>query len=154
MFLLFSDVGNQRIKRQSPEIIAFHATIDPMDDTGGNAANKAIVFPDVTINIGNAYHPSVGLFIAPTNGLYMFSISLLHGIHHSGEVTVNLMKNRNSIANSHSRFVSGAVGQGSTSVVVQLVVGDEIYIKLRDPDGAALRADKMSSFMGYLLTSL
>ena len=36
--------------------------------------NEVIIFPTVLQNIGNAYNPGTGVFTAPTNGTYTFSM--------------------------------------------------------------------------------
>ena len=36
-----------------------------------------IIFDNVTLNIGTHYIPSHGIFVAPTSGLYVFSVTLM-----------------------------------------------------------------------------
>lgn len=152
-FFAFIVGEGRRIRRQTPEIVAFHATINPDTDWTG-AVGNALVFPDVTINIGNAYHESAGLFIAPTKGLYLFSFSALHA-HYGGILHLGLMKNSFTLAKVFTKYGSGGHGQGSSTAVVQLEVGDEVFIKILYSEAAPdVHANKMSSFMGYLLVYL
>ena len=38
--------------------------------------NQVIIFPTVMENIGNAYNPGTGVFQAPVNGTYLFSVQV------------------------------------------------------------------------------
>ena len=39
--------------------------------------NQDIVFNDVLLNVGSAYHSGHGIFVAPVPGVYFFTMSLL-----------------------------------------------------------------------------
>jgi len=44
----------------------------------GTGTNQNILFEDVSINLGNGYHPQHGIFIVPRSGIYVISTTLLH----------------------------------------------------------------------------
>lgn len=145
-------------RRQNPEVVAFHATTSiEITDTKAETQGEAVMFPRVTLNIGNAYHPTAGLFIAPTRGVYSFSSSILTGLSSSvgnTYTTVTLMKNSDTVANAYSTHHTNGGSQGFVSAIMQLEVGDEVYVKLRDPDNAVFRADMLTGFSGFMLSAL
>ncbi|WAR11234.1 hypothetical protein MAR_036310 [Mya arenaria] len=56
------------------EKIAFYASLS--DDISKTTASAPLVFNNVITNIGGGYEPSTGLFTAPTNGLFVFSLTV------------------------------------------------------------------------------
>ena len=40
--------------------------------------NEVIKFDDVLTNVGNAYNPTSGKFIAPYNGSYLFTLVIMN----------------------------------------------------------------------------
>ncbi|XP_052814265.1 complement C1q-like protein 2 [Mya arenaria] len=57
-----------------PEKIAFYASLS--DDISKTTASAPLVFNNVITNIGGGYEPSTGVFTAPTNGLFVFSLTV------------------------------------------------------------------------------
>jgi hypothetical protein len=54
-------------------IIAFKA------DTVGDRSlenNKVFVYSNIILNIGDAYNKDTGVFVAPVNGLYLFTVQV------------------------------------------------------------------------------
>ena len=45
--------------------------------TPSMSPNQDIVFNDVLLNVGSAYHSGHGIFVAPVPGVYFFTMSLL-----------------------------------------------------------------------------
>ncbi|WAR11237.1 TSP2-like protein [Mya arenaria] len=59
---------------QSMQKVAFYASIKV--DIDGTSANKPFVFNNVITNVGGGYDPSTGVFTAPTDGLFVFSLTV------------------------------------------------------------------------------
>ncbi|XP_062613784.1 complement C1q-like protein 4 [Saccostrea cucullata] len=90
--------------------------------------NFHIVFDNVKLNAGNAYHPTHGIFVAPYPGIYHFAVEITappqnadHGMH------VRIMKKTQAVAitfldtNTHSYL------RRTGSVVLQLTTGDDVW---------------------------
>lgn len=73
---ILSVATTNRIRRAEGEFpVAFTATIsDHYIEHAGD--HQVIVFDNVVTNVGNAYNSHVGIFVAPVNGIYVFSVTL------------------------------------------------------------------------------
>ncbi|XP_053381893.1 complement C1q-like protein 4 [Mercenaria mercenaria] len=132
--------------------VAFQAHLS--GDMSHIGLHQKIMFDYVSLNVGNAYHSSHGLFIAPRPGIYIFSGSLL--AHVTKEIEMAFMKN--------GAFIGGGIlanavntngyDQGSETVVAQLKAGDEVWIENRWPDDTSIRGSQFTCFMGCLIMEL
>ena len=140
-----------RIVPRNVEVpIAFHATNDP-GVTTQVGKNQNIIFEDIHINAGNAFHVLHGLFIAPRSGIYLFSASVM-GHPNSPGVHATIMKNGNSLVNIYGMGLK--YGQGSASIVTQLNGGDEVWVASTLMSSATYYGDLYTSFMGCLITEV
>lgn len=53
---------------------AFYASMTRTDPTIGS--HQSLIFDHVLLNIGNGYHPNLGVFTAPKSGVYVFMWTL------------------------------------------------------------------------------
>lgn len=77
-----------------PEVgVAFHAVLTGHEhpDLG---SNQVVIFDSVKLNIGDGYHPNHGLFIAPMDGVYVFSASVLSFVDPKPEFGASIAKKR------------------------------------------------------------
>ncbi|XP_053387741.1 uncharacterized protein LOC128551190 [Mercenaria mercenaria] len=136
--------------RQTPEIVAFHATVDVHNHVTHLTQGQTVVFDSVHLNVGGGYHSSAGIFIAPSAGIYIFSLSVMLNTASSHWIDLDLIKN--------GAVLSGAYAfeyaQGSVSIVTQLKIGDEVLVKVHASDIGILYGDKLTSFMGALIMHL
>ncbi|XP_045197712.2 cerebellin-2-like [Mercenaria mercenaria] len=147
--------GQKRGKRfviDENETVAFHATL-----TGGRAIqhlhiNQTIIFNNVMLNIGGAYHSQHGLFVANVKGIYIFSVSIMGLYGGTDSTMVFIMKNGKEVAAAIADGRGGTHDQGSTTVVLQLVPGDEVWVSVQRHDDTAIWTDSLDSFMGCLIT--
>lgn len=131
----------------TPKSVAFHAVAS---STNHLQSGQTLVFANVRHNIGNGYHASGGIFIAPTAGVYIFSVSVSkYGV--SGDVHLSLMKNGVYIVGAYASTQDQS-NQGSATVPVQMEIGDEVWVSVKRPDDSTVYGDSLTSFSGTLIT--
>ncbi|KAH3785684.1 heavy metal-binding protein HIP-like isoform X1 [Dreissena polymorpha] len=116
-------------------------------------ANQRIIFDDVQLNTGNAYHRHLGGFLAPLNGTYLFSVSVCSDNGHY--IVLDLMKNAGLIG----RVLAGDSVYNdcsSDTSIVELNAGDEVYVQHHASSGDYVNAHQniLNSFTGVLLQIL
>ena len=113
-----------------PRTVAFMAQlssnmlIEPLGDV-----QRAIVFDQVSVNVGNAYNKYTGVFTAPYKASYHFSIDISSpqnpGNHH---LHIHLLRNRQQIGyvflDDHTQYWL----RRTTAVTVQLDVEDVVQV--------------------------
>jgi len=116
-------------------------------------SNRFIIFDDVQLNIGDAYNPSHGNFIAPYNGTYLFTVyACSRGGHY-----IDLDFHVNSVVYSH--ILAGDTSYDectSRSILVSLKENDAVFLK-HENNGNYLASFGSSSsgpsFGGVLLSA-
>ncbi|XP_053387803.1 uncharacterized protein LOC128551207 [Mercenaria mercenaria] len=136
--------------RQTPETVAFHATIDVQNHVTQLTQGQTIVFNSVHFNVGGGYHSSAGLFIAPSAGIYMFSLSVMLNTGTGSWISLELIKNGAVLAEAYAFQYD----QGSVTVATQLKIGDEVFVKVHASNIGMLYGETLTSFMGALLMHL
>lgn len=142
---------NTRFLVDGSETVAFHATL-----AGGHAIrhlhiNQTIIFDNVMLNLGGAYRSQHGLFVANTPGIYIFSVSIMALSGGIDSTMVFIMKNGQEVAAAIADGRGSPHDQGSTTVVLQLLVGDEVWVSVQRHDDTAIWTDSLDSFMGCLV---
>ncbi|XP_022082647.1 uncharacterized protein LOC110974963 [Acanthaster planci] len=118
--------------------------------SGSNREGEIIVFDHVESNFGSGYDSQTGKFTCSAPGAYFFTVSLLSNSQPYGQ----LWKNGHHISSIHHSD-SGTFQQSSNSVVLALVMGDEVYVKIGDNANRAIYGDtKYSSFAGFLISPM
>ncbi|XP_072911809.1 complement C1q tumor necrosis factor-related protein 3-like [Hemitrygon akajei] len=127
-----------------PSVI-FHAQVS----YGSNPVGPTkLIYNQVDINNGQAYNASSGNFIAPMNGIFYFSYSLL-GQTNSLDTLVQLMKNGVAQSYIHSLLHSDQAQTASMSIILPLVRGDIVWVKLLQ--GSTWSERNSLNFQGFLL---
>ncbi|CAC5415689.1 C1QL [Mytilus coruscus] len=115
--------------------------------------NHQIHFDQVKVNIGNAYYPSHGNFIASVNGLYQFSITACSTANHYVvlELTVNT-----SVVGKVLADDTGYDECSSKTFLIQLSSGDDVFVQHKSQGDYLLSASAYGfpSFSGVLLRAL
>ncbi|XP_060558845.1 coadhesin-like [Ruditapes philippinarum] len=114
-------------------------------------ANTVLVFRTTTMNIGNGYDNTTGIFTAPVSGLYSFSIQL--GLVGGGSNVVNYsfvadgkeMKNGLFVDHDYTKTYSA-------NTVTYLSKGGRFWIKTKSLSGRLYQASNVwNTFSGFLL---
>ncbi|XP_052819014.1 heavy metal-binding protein HIP-like [Mya arenaria] len=137
---------NERKLRYHP--VAFKAHLSQRMEN--LSPNQRIIFDDVQLNIGNAYHGNLGGFLAPVNGTYLFSVSVCSTSGHF--IVLDLMRNNDVIG----RVLAGDSlydDCSSETTIAELKSGDEIYVQhhLNVGDLLQVQQHTLDSFTGALL---
>lgn len=131
-------------------MVAFYAYVST--NIPASVAHRIIAFDKVVTNVGNAYHPHSGTFIAPRSGLYVFTwtIRLYMDYYHTTELLVN-----NNVVNwiyfSPASNIDGSV---SSTAVVQVNQGDDVLIRTGSSHHSGEivgDVNGVSSFAGWIL---
>ncbi|XP_058498310.1 uncharacterized protein LOC131468273 isoform X1 [Solea solea] len=115
-------------------------------------AHTNLVFRHVTTNIGNAYSPNTGFFIAPVRGAYHFEFHVgAHGSSHPSAAW--LVKNGQNIffAYEHQPSYYGSSSNGATLL---LEVGDVVFLRLCENSRIYDSQNHHSTFSGHLLFTM
>ncbi|CAC5377639.1 C1QL [Mytilus coruscus] len=122
---------------------AFFATLRDIQNLSTNTVLK---FTRVKTNIGYGYDSRNGKFKTPKAGVYEFNTSLI--TNGDNWLELNLMKNGEFIARSHSHKSHGSTG--TLNVILKLRKGDEVYIQHPRGFGSIYGWD-YSMFFGHML---
>lgn len=114
--------------------------------------NQEIPFKDITVDTHNGFHGDSGIFTTPVAGYYAVFATILTypGIRVEFEIT----KDGTEISSAYSRGHSDVYGTGTTSGIVNLNVGDKVWVKVKvnGHTGSGNMVYKgYSSFMGFRL---
>ena len=142
IFILIAESSNGHSKRYAPELpVAFQAAMQT--STARLALHQDVVFDTVKSNIGNAYMPASGTFVAPVAGIYVFHLSVFSDQTIHCGIAVNGHAQTNAFAQHHS--------QGGTSLLVHLVKDDVASVTTVALANGVVYGDFFSSFSGFLL---
>lgn len=97
---------------------------------------QIVIFDDVITNVGHAYSGNTGVFRAPANGDYMFTM-IATARPSPGDHALHLImkKNGNTIGylfldSNHDYYL-----KRTENAVVSLTKGDEVYVQVNDVSG-------------------
>ncbi|XP_045176620.2 cerebellin-1-like [Mercenaria mercenaria] len=141
-----ADERNRFRRAENENPVAFFAAITNHVTHAG--VNQTYVFDHAITNLGNAYNNHNGNFVAPVDGTYVFSVTLMSLYHVNAHA--KFFKNGQPVS---TLYVSGAeAGYDTTSqtIVLQLHKGDDISVHNIDVD-VSMAGAHYSTFSGFLL---
>ncbi|XP_052788857.1 complement C1q-like protein 3 [Mya arenaria] len=127
--------------------VAFLATTGSHNVHSGQ--NQPLIFERVVTDIGNAHNPHFGTFIAPIDGVYSFSVTLLS---ESGFIShYYIYKNNTAICHLTLYHPSSETYTSMSQIaVLQLKKGDDVSVRNQDADKTTY-GDNYSTFSGFIL---
>ncbi|CAG2223756.1 unnamed protein product [Mytilus edulis] len=117
------------------------------DKTNVNSGST-VIFDKVVTNTGSGYDASTGQFVAPYEGLYHFSWTIL--TYHSKYFATQLMHNDNIIAGNYpdGRGLSAGNVSASQSVLIHLAAKDKVRVRATGA-GQYMFGGTWSTFNGF-----
>lgn len=128
------------------DIVAFSAYRS--DSQTLTSKEKHFKFDKIWTNIGNAYDPATGIFIAPQPGVYHFSAVALS----ESDATAYIYLLHNITRKPGSWVTGDGFKTGTLDVVLNLQKGDEISVGGSSPYTLYSDTYNFSTFSGYLIS--
>uniref|UniRef100_A0A665V510 Cerebellin 18 n=1 Tax=Echeneis naucrates TaxID=173247 RepID=A0A665V510_ECHNA len=145
--------------------VSFKATVDPQIAAiipgspekcfGPFNVNVPIPYGIVTLNDGMGYNPALGVFTAPSPGVYVFSYTVYSSVEENGRLyyKVQLMHNQTPIASVWENNREDGEDSATQVVTLELRQGDQVYVELTS--GRTLcKYLQFNIFTGYILYPL
>ncbi|XP_076019560.1 uncharacterized protein LOC143010873 isoform X1 [Genypterus blacodes] len=146
-----SQVGALWAERTARQV-AFSASVAAASEVtvGPFNTDTTLIYKYVATNIGNAYNPQTGLFVAPARGAYHFEFHVgAHG-HVAGII---LVKNGEQIFSAYEQQTTG-YGTATNSVTLALEASDVVFVRLFKNTKVYDNVNHHCTFSGHLLFTL
>jgi len=136
-----------RIRRaENEQTVAFFAT--KTSHAFHTGQNQNIIFEAAVTNVGGAYSNSLGVFQAPVDGIYVFSVNLMAYARNSEHY--HLAKNGIPVCNMYAYAAESWDATTGQTAILRLAKGDNVEIQTKDSDGS-VHGLSYSTFAGFLL---
>uniref|UniRef100_A0A3Q3FMS6 C1q domain-containing protein n=1 Tax=Labrus bergylta TaxID=56723 RepID=A0A3Q3FMS6_9LABR len=139
----------------NPPVVAFSASLLASGSgyVGPFNTDTPLRFTHVVTNIGSAYNPNTGFFIAPLRGAYHFEFYIgAHGDASHATCAV-LVKNGEQVFMAWEQQPS-YYGSSSNGVTLLLAVGEVVFLRLCVNTRIYDNENHLSTFSGHLLFTM
>ncbi|XP_010876306.1 complement C1q-like protein 2 [Esox lucius] len=121
-------------------------------NTGPFTIDTPLKYKKIFSNAGSGYNPATGIFTAMVRGMYCFRYSMYSNNSGRPNSVLSLMKNSEMLVTTWNTDDSMNVHESSSNAaVVQLEVGDNVYIKLWANRVIYDDTGNYNTFTGFLL---
>ena len=135
-----------------PATVAFTATLT--SNLANLGAGQTIKFGRVVTNVGGAYHVSHGNFVAPSDGVYIFSLTAMALVGHYENLQI--VKDGSAVAGVFVGAQSDDHFQSTTTIVtIELAKGNEVWVQTANAQwhgSGSLHGAYDTSFSGWRLS--
>ncbi|KAM8728485.1 cerebellin-4-like [Acanthopagrus schlegelii] len=131
--------------------VAFGASLGIDGNIGPFNTEITLVYKNVFSNSGS-YNPGTGIFTAPVRGVYYFSFSGFNLSTRSMDLV--LMKNGKPMIYATNHPAGNHYEPATNGMTLQLDVGDQVYMRLKQNTWIFDNGNNHSTFIGYLLFPL
>ncbi|XP_019926227.3 structural maintenance of chromosomes protein 2 [Magallana gigas] len=111
-------------------------------------SGNILVFPHVVTNNGNGYTPSTGKFTAPTDGTYVFFVTV--NTYDSNYIYLDLVLNGSNKVRTMSHS-SASFMTGTNMAVLQLYTGNSVWVSCYNGKSYYTDSVPITTFSGFLL---
>ncbi|KAJ0063379.1 hypothetical protein NL108_002637 [Boleophthalmus pectinirostris] len=114
---------------------------------------RTIMYKKVFTNLGGNYSPATGIYTAPYNGVYSFSVSVFHdaGQGSDEQSCVLLYVNGAMLAGSNDIHTFDHEDSTTVSITIHLNTGDQVKVQLQAGCLLCMIKDHYNVFSGFLL---
>ncbi|XP_078577106.1 complement C1q tumor necrosis factor-related protein 4-like [Branchiostoma floridae x Branchiostoma japonicum] len=139
----------------TPPVVAF--SVARTEDVSETSSDTLVTYDIVITNVGGAFNKETGKFVAAIGGVYYFTFTGRTAWNANVHYKAHLMKNEEMVVSLQEH--NGDLGQhnsGSTSAILQLRHGDEVWVRL-DGGGGSLAGrggptgGRFLTFSGFLI---
>uniref|UniRef100_A0A3Q2CLL0 C1q domain-containing protein n=1 Tax=Cyprinodon variegatus TaxID=28743 RepID=A0A3Q2CLL0_CYPVA len=141
------DTGKKRVAFSASLLASGEGYIGPFN------TQRTLVFRNIVANIGNAYNPNTGFFIAPVRGAYHFEFYIRGGGQASHGTGAVLVKNGNPVFIAFEDKSSYIV-KPSNGVTLLLEIGDVVLINQWQNSRIFDNHNHHTTFSGHLLFTM
>ncbi|KAL4235051.1 hypothetical protein ACF0H5_006689 [Mactra antiquata] len=144
--------ASNRIRRQQVEIGNVAFTVILTKQLTNLGLNQNVIFNVVETNIGNAFNPHHGVFVAPLSGTYVFHVAVF--AFYNSESWCKIVVNGINKVDAYAHGETGRHDMASQTLIVHLNQGDDVAIQSgRAGDNFYGDGNKWTSFSGFMLRS-
>ncbi|XP_044196391.1 uncharacterized protein LOC122973008 [Thunnus albacares] len=133
--------------------VAFSVGLTDAGEVGPFNTEITLKFSKIFTNIGQAYSPTTGVFIAPVRGAYYFRFNGFE-TRDTNSVGIRLYHNGEQMTYSFDKVVNNGYVNVSNGFVLQLEKGDMIYLVLCAGCSVHDSTYNRTTFSGFLLFAM